>query len=144
MCSCLGPSRKIIQVVPGKAFRLEGIQEHTEVPSKCESGRFRMSKWFSGQKDPKPPRDPAPWWYWFFDLPRACGCCVGREVQGNTDVQDGEERGEEDTVLLASGWGNHSLGQKSDLPGLLHRRNGGPCWTDCSLALISVPCASTH
>lgn len=42
-------------MVPGKAFRLEGIQEHIEVPSKCESGRFSMSKWLSGQKDPKPP-----------------------------------------------------------------------------------------
>lgn len=44
---------------------------------------------------------------------------VGRGVQGNTDLQDGEERGEEDTVLLASGRGNHSLGQKPQ-PGTCH------------------------
>lgn len=59
------------------------------------------------------------------DLPHACGGSVREEEsQGNTDLPHRvEKRGEKDTVPLASGWANQSLGQKRVLPELLHRRN---------------------
>lgn len=47
----------------------------------------------------------------------------GEECKETPTCLTGWRRERKDTVSLANGWGNQSLGQKSDLPELLHRRN---------------------
>lgn len=101
-----------MQAVPGRMSRR--IQRSH--PSVVILAEAKVSKWPSGQKNGPP-------WHWSLGLPHGCGSCVIREECRETLTYLTGWRTERRRVCFLSGWGNQSLGRKSVLPELLHRRN---------------------